>query len=104
MIDPNMPPELAEMVAPIDQAIADFEAQHVPPELLQGTSGPSLGLLNKHADAIAGYVTPIEDLRERLALLKDACVESYEDGPLRIRLNPEARLKTAGIHLPDMTR
>lgn len=35
---------------------------------------------------------PIDDLRERLRMLAEAGVESYEDGAIKITLNHEARL------------
>lgn len=38
-----------------------------------------------------GSPTPLSDLRERLALLQAACVDSYEDGPLKMRFNLEHR-------------
>jgi hypothetical protein len=38
---------------------------------------------------------PIEDLRERLRVLAQSGVESYEDGAIKITINQQARL--AGV-------
>jgi hypothetical protein len=42
---------------------------------------------------------PLDDLRERLQLLTQSGVESYEDGAIKITINQQARL--AGVAKPE---
>lgn len=78
--DSTLPPEVQEAVAQVekeaDAAVSIDATAPVKPLYQQLGPGGSL---------------PVSDLRERLKLLSDAWVESYEDGPLRIRFDLEGR-------------
>ena len=40
---------------------------------------------------LSAFVTPLADFRERVAICREALVETYEDGPLKLRFDVEAR-------------
>lgn len=79
--DPNIPPEVAqEMEAELRESAEAATAPDPGPSASTWT-GPTL----------APAVTPLADLRARLAMLKEADVEVYEDGPLRLKFDVEGR-------------
>jgi hypothetical protein len=54
--------------------------------------------------AQAGMPTPIDDLRERIAICERAGVLKYRDVGLEITFDPEARKKTSSALPPGTTR
>src|SRR5512136_2018400 len=51
--------------------------------------GPSVSTWT--GPSLSPAVTPLADLRARLVMLKEADVEVYEDGPLRLKFDVEGR-------------
>lgn len=105
--EPNIPPEVAQEMDAELQASSGMVS--TPPLCkkcgwnLTGTDlsrpcggcgtvndpGPSASTWT--GPSLAPVVTPLVDLRARLAMLKDADVEVYEDGPLRLKFDVEGR-------------
>ena len=74
--DQPIPPELAAGIEAAEQEIVDaFPSAIVSP--LRGSASPA--------------PLPLSDLRERVRILQEASVETYEDGGLRIKFDVEAR-------------
>lgn len=46
---------------------------------------------NCREPAPSAFITPLADFRERVAICREALVETYEDGPLKLRFDVEAR-------------